>query len=173
MPEHICQTCFSVIIIFVVDVVVTVSVPCQQSVGDVLDVDNAVEGAPTPAQSDVHFELDVHKNQATNKADSNDDQLGPERPFQITLTTTNRERGLQCSACACMCECVFVCLFVCLFVCVCVCMCVRLCVSFFLTIMLSLFSFCLRFFFRFLVACTQFYKSHFFAFLCIYSDLYL
>jgi len=38
-----------------------------------LNVDDAIKGAPTATQGDVHFELDVHENEATDEADSNDD----------------------------------------------------------------------------------------------------
>ena len=58
--------------------------PGQQSVWDVLDVDDSIVGAPSSAQSDVHFELDVHEDEAPDEADRHNDQLGPKRPLKIT-----------------------------------------------------------------------------------------
>ena len=58
--------------------------PGQQSVWDVLDVDDSIVGAPPSAQSDVHFELDVHEDDAPDETDRNHDQLGPKRPLKIT-----------------------------------------------------------------------------------------
>jgi len=51
-----------------------------------LYINDSVESSPASAQGDVHLELDVHKDETTNEADGDDDQLGPERPLQITFS---------------------------------------------------------------------------------------
>ena len=62
--------------------------PGKKSVGNVLYINDSVESSPASAQGDVHLELDVHKDETTNEADGDDDQLGPERPLQITCKET-------------------------------------------------------------------------------------